>query len=147
MQRAFPFAVSYSIAQIKGIFHQLDHWRTLTDETDRHHIKASRLPFPARLGKVVQGGLGNLPALGGSHRLKRMAALMTSPGFHLDKNQGSLLFGNDIDLPLLGTIIPRKHAIAQPGKILAGKGLPLLPEGDGARLFYSTKQSRTGLKL
>jgi hypothetical protein len=30
---------------------------------------------------------------------------------------------------------------------LAGKGLPLLPDGDVSRLFYFSEQSRTGLKL
>jgi hypothetical protein len=76
-----------------------------------------------------------------------MAALMAAPGLDLDKDQGSLLLGDDIDLPQLGPIISGNKPIALPGKILAGKRLPLLPDGDVSRLFYFSEQSRTGLKL
>lgn len=72
---------------------------------------------------------------------------MAAPGLNLNKNQGSLFLGYNIDLSQPGSIIPGNNPITMSGKIPTGKCFSLLTEGNLANIFYFPEHSRTGLKL
>lgn len=91
--------------------------------------------LPSFLFQIFQGHPGNLPAFRPAYGLHRIAEPVAASGLHLDKDQGSLLFGNYIDLAETGPIVPIDDPVTILRQMPAGYLLTMPSEAEVVQLL------------
>ena len=93
------------VGKVESVADVFDLGKVMVVNNDGDHIEASLRIEESPFGEPNQGGLGNLPLFERGHCELRRTVDGVFPALHLDKDDGSAVSGNNVDLAAYTAVV------------------------------------------